>query len=170
MEITKEILISIITEELNFYGVDLNESEKEELGNKLMKEFKEKHPTTTLNSREFTQLFAEFIAEFLPSIGKKLTNDSEEKQFDDNPKLSFIMDIEELFDKYNSGINEELVRLKELNEELSLFNSKLAFVNKLLMAKNWTYEEKIKFCEQFDRAETNEEIQALYKRIIEDNK
>jgi len=168
MEITKELLIETISEALVEYDVELTEAEQEELGNELMKEFEARHPNP-LTSEEFSKIFAEFIARFLPKINKKLTKSDEEYQLKINPKLEFIMDMECIFDKYNEGLTETLMQLKRENEELKLFNYKLVMVNKLFMGKNWTEEEKLKILQQFDVVETEEETKKLYEQIIKNN-
>lgn len=71
--------------------------------------------------------------------------------------------------KERKEFEEAFVELRTQFNEMQLFNGKLALVNKVLMNGGLTTEEKIKICEQFDRAQTYEEANKLFKNIIKEN-
>lgn len=67
-------------------------------------------------------------------------------------------------------INEYKEAFKQLKEQLNaivIFNSKLGYVNKLLIQNDYSKEEKVQIFERFDGLETIQESKNLYKELIE---
>jgi len=68
-----------------------------------------------------------------------------------------------------SDYKNSFIGLRKQFDEMQTFNAKLAYLNKLFASGGFTTSEKEKLSENFDQAETAEDAQKLYNKIIKEN-
>jgi hypothetical protein len=68
------------------------------------------------------------------------------------------------------SFKESFIELRNQFNEMQNFNAKLAYANKLFADGGFTVDEKKNIAEQFERVETAEEAQRLFKKIVKESR